>query len=251
MNSTCLQILQYNVYKSKDIVLVLLLEDPRIQQFDMILVQEPWYNPHVQASYNLARSNFYLLFQPHKETRVAVYISKSIPTTDWSIRYITPDLSALDITVQFTDLVRTLRIYNIYNPPPSSTLDNTGPSTLPDLARDLQEHPHEHTIVLGDINLHHPLWGGRTMLSQHIYADRFIDITEEHNLTQLTLPGAVTWSARGSESTIDLTYTTEFIASMVLKCIVRHDLDQHSDHYPIATTIQLQVAKQETTKQRV
>ena len=37
---------------------------------------------------------------------------------------------------------------------------------------------------------------------------------------------------------------------MVLKCIVQHDLDQHSDHYPIATMIQLQVAKQETTKQR-
>ena len=129
-------------------------------------------------------------------------------------------------------------------------LDNTGPSTLPDLARDLQEHPHEHTIVLGDINLHHPLWGGRTMLSQHAYADRFIKLAEEHNLTQLTPPGVATWSARGSESTIDLTYATEFIASMVLKCIVQHDLDQHSDHYPIATMIQLQVAKQETTKRR-
>jgi hypothetical protein len=40
MNSTCLQILQYNIHKSKDIVLVLLLEDPKIQQFDIILVQE-------------------------------------------------------------------------------------------------------------------------------------------------------------------------------------------------------------------
>ena len=47
------------------------------------------------------------------------------------------------------------------------------------------------------------------MLSQHAYDDRFIDIAEEHNLTQLTLPGAVTWSARGSESTIDLTYAIE------------------------------------------
>ena len=89
------------------------------------------------------------------------------------------------------------------------------------------------------------------MLSQHVYTDRFIGIAEEHNLTQLTPPGAMTWSARGSESTIDLTYTTEFIASMVLKCIVRHDLDQHSDHYPIATTIQLQVAKQGAAKRRV
>src|SRR6266487_4712005 len=118
----------------------------------MILVQEPWHNLFVQTLYNPSHSNFHLLFQLHKETRVVVYISKSIPTTDWSIRYIIPDLSALDITLQFTDSVQTLHIYNIYNPPPASMLDNTGSSTLPDLARDLQEHPHKHTIVLGDIN---------------------------------------------------------------------------------------------------
>src|SRR4030081_2096825 len=183
MNSTYLQILQYNVHKSKDIVLVPLLEDPRIQQFDMILVQEPWHNPFVRISYNPPHSNFYLLFQPHKETRVAIYISKSIPTTDWSIRYITPDLSALDITIQFTDIVQTLRIYNIYNLLLSSILDNTGPSTLPDLARDLQEYLYKYTIILGDINLYYLFWGGCTILSQYIYTDKFIDIVEEYNLT--------------------------------------------------------------------
>ena len=88
------------------------------------------------------------------------------------------------------------------------------------------------------------------MLSQHAYANKLIDMVEEHDLTQLTLPGTITWSARGSESTIDLTYALEFIACMTLKCIVQHDLDQHSNHYPIATTLQLQVAKQETTKRR-
>ena len=55
---------------------------------------------------------------------------------------------------------------------------------------------------------------------------------------------------QGSESTIDLTYATEFITCITLKCIVQHDLDQHSDHYPIATILQLQVAKQEIAKQR-
>src|SRR6266487_6106050 len=88
------------------------------------------------------------------------------------------------------------------------------------------------------------------MLSQHVYADKLIDMVEEHDLTQLTLPGTITWLARKSESTIDLTYTSEFIACITLKCIVQHDLDQHSNYYLIATTLQLQVAKQETTKQR-
>src|SRR6266487_360763 len=159
-------------------------------------------------------------------------------------------LCALDIKVYFTDIVQTLRIYNVYNLPPISTQDTTRPSTLPALYKDLQELPHKHTMVLGDFNLHHLLWGGCTMLSQHAYADKLINMVEEHDLTQLTPLGTITWLARGSESTIDLTYALEFIAHMTLKCIVQHDLDQHSDHYPIATTLQLQVAKQETTKRR-
>src|SRR6266487_4301601 len=159
-------------------------------------------------------------------------------------------LCALDIKVHFTDIVQTLQIYNVYNPPPISTQDTTGPSILPVLYKDLQESPHKHTMVLGDFNLHHPLWGGCTMLSQHAYANKLIDIVEEHNLTQLTPLETITWSAKGSESTIDLTYASEFIAYITLKYVVQHDLDQHSDYYPIATTLQLQVAKQEITKQR-
>ena len=92
-------------------------------------------------------------------------------------------LCALDIKVYFTDIVQTLQIYNIYNLPPISTQDTTGPSTLPVLYKDLQESPYEHTIVLGDFNVHHPLWGGCTMLSQHVYTNKLINMVKEHNLT--------------------------------------------------------------------
>ena len=250
MNSSQqLRILQYNVHKSKDVITPL-LEDPRIQQFHLILVQEPWRNQHIQTSYNPSQSNFHLLYHPHAETRVAIYISKSIPTTDWKVRHLTPDLSVLDLKVQFTDVVRTIRIYNVYNPPPRSKQDNTGPSTLPDLDKDFQESPCEHSMVFGDFNLHHPLWGGRTLLSQHAYADKLIDITEEHNLVQLTLPGTITYSQNG-ESTIDLAFATSGIANMLVQCIVRKDIEQQSDHFPIATILQLQTAKQEVVPRRV
>ena len=70
-------------------------------------------------------------------------------------------------------------------------------------------------MVFGDFNLYHPLWGGRTLLSQHAYADKLIDITEEHNLVQLTLPGTITYSQNG-ESTIDLAFATSGIANMLV-----------------------------------
>jgi hypothetical protein len=37
-----LRILQYNVHKSKDRVLIPLFEDERIADIDIIAVQEPW-----------------------------------------------------------------------------------------------------------------------------------------------------------------------------------------------------------------
>src|SRR6266487_5932832 len=134
-------------------------------------------------------------------------------------------LCALDIKVYFTDIVQILQIYNVYNLPPISIQDTTRPSILLVFYKDLQESPHKHTIVLGDFNLHHPLWGGCTMLSQHAYANKLIDIVKEHDLTQLTPPGTITWSARRSESTIDLTYALEFIVCITLKYVVQHDLD--------------------------
>ena len=77
------------------------------------------------------------------------------------------------------------------------------------------------------------------MLSQHAYADKLINIVEEHNLTQLTLLGTITWLARRSESTINLTYALEFIVYITLKYVVQHNIDQHSDYYLIATILHL------------
>lgn len=52
----------------------------------------------------------------------------------------------------------------------------------------MQDH-----VVVGDMNLHHPLWGGA-----HVEADReadeLIDIVDEHDLVMLTKQGLVTWN---------------------------------------------------------
>ena len=55
---------------------------------------------------------------------------------------------------------------------------------------------------------------------------------------ELTLPKkAVTWTARGLESTIDLVFTSERLE--VVGCKIRKDLHHRSDHYPIATYLDL------------
>lgn len=48
MNHTStLSIVQYNVMKSKDIVMATLLRDPNVQEYDILAIQEPWRNPFI------------------------------------------------------------------------------------------------------------------------------------------------------------------------------------------------------------
>ena len=61
----------------------------------------------------------------------------------------------------------------------------------------------------------------------------------------LALPeDSVTWRARGSESTIDLIFTTPRLIEAVISCKVRPDLQTGSDYLPVY--IELDLTTEET-----
>ena len=128
-----------------------------------------------------------------------------------------------------------VHIHNLYSQPPGSLRTTTYESPIPKLAEALDQ-PGEH-LVLGDFNLHHPMWSGIQDPVQHDMADRLIDIAQQANLQLLTPSGTITWSARGSQSTIDLAFGSESITNRLLTCSVREDLDHGSDHWPVGIEI--------------
>jgi hypothetical protein len=102
----------------------------------------------------------------------------------------------------------------------------------------LLEQAGEH-IVLGDFNLHHPLWCGVRNPAAHKAADQLIDILQIYELN-LTLPrGSVTWERKGSASTIDLVFIGPILRNRILECQVRKDLGHGSDHFPVSTEVAL------------
>lgn len=54
-----LSILQYNVGKSRDIVMATLLRDPKIVDFDILAIQEPWVNPFMDTTHQPAKDLFH------------------------------------------------------------------------------------------------------------------------------------------------------------------------------------------------
>ena len=92
-------------------------------------------------------------------------------------------------------------------------------------------------ILLGDFNLHHPLWGGDSVTSSHEMAYTLIQHTITAGLS-LTLPaGTKTREASGSSSTLDLVFMSQWLEERLWHCSVDKTIDTGSDHWPIRTTI--------------
>ncbi len=87
-------------------------------------------------------------------------------------------------------------------------------------------------ILLGDINLHHPLWGGDQATTDPM-AWNFISFFNTHFLHLLLPQGSITRSENGRETTIDLVFASPPLKNSLESCRVRNDLHQRSDHLPI------------------
>lgn len=238
-----LKILQYNVWKSKDRVMAPLLADPRIQDFDIIALQEPWTNRYKDTTYCPRAAPFFLAYPPEKG-RCCFLINKKLDISTWEPSFTSPDLGSLQIQAGG----RRIWVHNVYSQPPKSHSDISSPTPIPMLTN-LLEQEGEH-IVLGDFNLHHPLWCGIRNPTAHKVADQLIDILHSHELN-LTLPhGSITRRIKGEESTIDLVFMDPILQNKVVECQVRQDLDHGSDHLPIFTEIALAPVEAPLRQQR-
>jgi endonuclease/exonuclease/phosphatase family metal-dependent hydrolase len=129
-----------------------------------------------------------------------------------------------------------LTIHNVYNPTRRSESDN---SVLTDVRAIMQNNQSEEQILLGDFNLHHPMWGGADV--RHIDPDSadLLAIMEDFNLTNTLPPGTITYEKRTARTTIDLCLATLGLVDRIIKSQVDRDLDHDSDHLPISTVIDI------------
>ena len=210
-----------------------LLESRQTQDFDILAIQEPWTNPFQPTTYNPANSQFYLAYPP-EAGRACLYINKRLDLNSWQYTSASPDVSTVSLTLKGL----TIHIHNLYSQPPGNYRNTTYKTPLTHLPELLQA-PGEY-IVLGDFNLHHPMWNGPQTVTQHEAADQLLDSVMQANLQLLLPPGSTTWEARGGRSTIDLVFGSDLVANRLIECKVRQDLDQGSDHLPIATILALE-----------
>lgn len=233
-----LRILQYNVNHGKEATLASLLRDPACNELDILAIQEPWRNPFVTTGYNPPTSGFHLAYPPYPLARVCFYINKRLDPATWDVTYHNED--AQTVTIRYGPIqATTIQIHNIYNPSPTSYTSRE-PGTIATLSNILETSTAEtEHVVVGDFNLHHPMWSSIERLTRHEAADLLLETAGKHALQLATPKGTITWRARGTQSTIDLSFLSQTLETRLTKCLPRPDLTQLSDHIPIETTLSI------------
>lgn len=154
----------------------------------------------------------------------------------------------LSVTAQDSNTQPTeFQLHNVYNPR-TSLVTSENPSSLAS-ARELIQREGEY-ILLGDFNLHHPNWNNYSRYTYHPEVDQLVAITVEQDM-ELTLPEeAVTWRARGHESTINLIFATLAVKETIGIYRIRPELQYGSDHLPVYTKLDLRIEEPEATPRR-
>ncbi len=137
MSCKPLKILQYNVRKERAKVMIPLLESKEVQDMDILAIQELWYNPRNQSTYDPSTSQFHLFHRGEEGTRVCLYINKRVDIDSWEADYSSSDCCSIRLSIGKTTgegpEATDLWIHNIYNPSPATPRTEEGPSTLPEI----------------------------------------------------------------------------------------------------------------------
>ncbi|KAG2001371.1 hypothetical protein GB937_010211, partial [Aspergillus fischeri] len=195
-----IRILQYNVQTSLDNGMAPLLRDPRIRDYAVITIQEPWVNTYGDAPLTHfpreAADHFHIVWPAAMQgtPRVCTYVRT---TLHWQVTFMSAHV--ISTAIQPAPSKPWIVVHNIYNPP--QTTANEGVADLIQAleAADQQQRasgePMEH-IMVGDFNIHDTLRAGTRRLprAQHNSdrAEALKQIIEQRPLELATPVGLIT-----------------------------------------------------------
>ncbi len=141
----------------------------RISEFTVLAVQGPWQNPHMHTTHNPSNSSFHLFFPPSAVASVCFFVNKSLNPSSYSATIPTPKYGHLRLRSP-VEGAREIMIHTVYHTRNlSPTSSENQPLDEPLLVDTYEIFSHvstalsdasAHPVLLGDFNIHHPIWGG-------------------------------------------------------------------------------------------
>ncbi len=202
MNHKNLRILQYNCGQANYGATRPVLDGAAPAQHTVLAIQEPAYNRLTKTTY--CPKGYTLAAHNSPSTRVCFMVSKLMPIQDWRFEHLSDQVAALHIRTTCGELV----IINVYNPRGTAQRIATW-DTIAGALREGRE-----TILLGDFNAHHPVWGGYQAASEP-QSHHLLRECAARDLSLVTPRGIPTWKRGRQESVIDLTFVSHSLVDAV------------------------------------
>ena len=96
----------------------------------------------------------------------------------------------------------------------------------------LLETENAESILLGDMNIHHPQWGGIHVAAKR-QAEYLLRAVDNGSLTLATPPGAIIWQQGTAKSTINLTFMDKSLYQRLKRYTPKEEWALSLDHIPI------------------
>jgi Ribonuclease HI len=239
---SCFQVIQYNAHNAYP-VMASFLTDKKTQKADVIAIQEPWVSPQSTTTHYPNKATHQLVFPKTSEcegerARVCLFVSKRIDPGTWSCKTVSKAYQLLKLRRNHREGWTDLFVHNIYN---------NDDEIVEKLGEELARRPYTEHILVGDMNLHHPVWGGEGVKTSTA-AERLLDTLGKYDMGMTTERGTATWRRNKQASVIDLTFVSNSLIERVIEC--RLGTDHGSDHYPVVTTIDIVTPPYEPIKRR-
>ena len=236
MTDNHLAILQYNLAKSKE-RMYSILNHPDTKQFTILALQEQYWSAYTNSSlthymWTLIESNATQGQQP----RSAIYVNNTLVNSSGFEPIQVPIDDVTAVAIQTAEDLKPTLIVNVYNPEGRT---NSLAPLKQFLQQNVSSNRYNTVLVLGDFNLHHPLWNQQEYHVHDSKADELINIMLENNLNLLLPPGTVTHPI--GETTIDLVWGNDTAEQRIMKCGIAEKHDHGSDHLPIQIMLNLKV----------
>lgn len=226
--------LQYSIRKQKSAVIAQFMRDSEVLRADVIAIQEPWQNPSKGTTHHPAQNTHELVYPAQtkgERARVCLFVSKRL--TGWT--HIAHSLDCQEIRLHGTNTeVGEVRLINIYNDARNHGALHLLPALLPEC-----RGPNDpQFVILGDFNLHHPLWRGPEAKAD-AKAEDLLDIMEISMLDCWVPEGTITRSDKASCTTIDLVLASWHLCERLINCEARERVHADSDHMPLQTLVDI------------
>lgn len=150
-----LHILQYNTGKSEGRQQTL-LANPNIQDYDVITLQEPSYNPQTGGTHCSWRSGFWPVYEAWRRLSwVALLFNRRLGIDDWCVEQVDDCIQMAQVQIS-QGLIQLINMY---------VMTDGGWVILgSDLALRKVSGIFDggfECVLFDDFNLHHPSWGGK------------------------------------------------------------------------------------------